>query len=435
MSTILSEFQKNDLHKSIVDYLHSSGYAKTCQQFKDEDPKLADFNPDPTSKTAGILVKKWTSIIRLQKKILDLEARLAQALEESSHTSTVSTGNKRTNPDWLPTSGARHNLTGHRNVVTAVAFHPVYSSLVSASEDTTLRVWDWESGELERTLKGHTRHVTDCQYDSKGKFLVSSSYDLFVKLWDVENNYQNTTTFRGHEHSVSSAGFMPGDTQVISSSRDASVRIWEISTGHCVKVFHPHSSWIRRAISSSDGRRIVTCSMDHTACVIDSETGAVKTELRGHENVVEAVVFVPVNAVAAVRDLTSIKSPPEADTASFSYVVTGSRDKTVKLWDAIRGQCLWTFVGHDNWIRAIIFHPAGKHLISAADDNTYRIWDLKTGRCVRRIEAHERFVSCIAWGRQALSVHDAEAKGTEVARVVNVIATGSSDQTVKIWLP
>jgi platelet-activating factor acetylhydrolase IB subunit alpha len=138
-------------------------------------------------------VKKWTSIIRLQKKacpsiissssalvslyvlsiqILDLEARLAQALEDNSHMSLLpASGNKRTNPDWLPTAGARHTLTGHRNVVTAVTFHPVYSVLVSASEDTMLRVWDWESGELEKTLKGHTRHVTDCQFDSKGKFL------------------------------------------------------------------------------------------------------------------------------------------------------------------------------------------------------------------------------------------------------------------------
>lgn len=39
--------------------------------------------------------------------------------------------------------------------------------------------------------------------------------------------------------------------------------------------------------------------------MIDADTGAVKTELRGHENVVEAVAFVPVNAVAAVRDLVS----------------------------------------------------------------------------------------------------------------------------------
>lgn len=93
-------------------------------------------------------------------------------------------------------------------------------------------------------------------------------------------------------------------------------------------------------------------------------------------------------------------------------------------------------VGHDNWIRAIIFHPAGKHIISAADDNTYRIWEIKTGRCVKRIEAHERFVSCIAWGRQALSTHDGDTKpDATVARVVNVIATGSSDQVCASPIP
>jgi WD40 repeat protein len=34
-----------------------------------------------------------------------------------------------------------------------------------------MKVWDWETGEMERTLKGHTKRITDCEYDSKGKNL------------------------------------------------------------------------------------------------------------------------------------------------------------------------------------------------------------------------------------------------------------------------
>jgi WD40 repeat protein len=108
---------------------------------------------------------------------MDLEARLAQASEELAQVAHLGTGGgaggggKRGNREWVPSAPARHTFSGHRLAVNALAFHPTFSSLATASEDTTLKVWDWESGELERTLKGHTKSVTDCQYDSKGKVL------------------------------------------------------------------------------------------------------------------------------------------------------------------------------------------------------------------------------------------------------------------------
>ena len=106
-------------------------------------------------------------------KILDLEARLQEALHDNSSMAALPPGfSRRNNPDWLPTAGSsKHALTGHRDAVNAVAFHPVYSALVSASDDSTMKVWDWETGEMERTLKGHTKRITDCEYDSKGKNL------------------------------------------------------------------------------------------------------------------------------------------------------------------------------------------------------------------------------------------------------------------------
>lgn len=121
-------------------------------------------------------------------QIMDLEARNGQLQEEVTHAranpSTVSggiAGSARTSPDWLPRGSAKHTLTGHRLPITSVAFHPVFSSLVTASEDTTLKTWDWESGDYEQTLKGHTKPVADCAFDSKGNML-GKVHHLFVSL-------------------------------------------------------------------------------------------------------------------------------------------------------------------------------------------------------------------------------------------------------------
>lgn len=139
-----------------------------------------------------------------------------------------------------------------------------------------------------------------------------------------------------------------------------------------------------------------------------------------------------------------------------AYAATGSRDKTIKLWDAQSGQLLRDLVspsyhsfrcsiehshqpGHNNWIRALVFHPSGKYLLSAADDKTIRVWELATARCVKTVEAHGHFVATLAWGRQSSSGGgETKANGGDAAepeKLINVVASGSVDQTIKIWLP
>ena len=101
---------------------------------------------------------------------------------------------------------------------------------------------------------------------------------------------------------------------------------------------------------------------------------------------------------------------------SGPFLASGSRDKSIKIWDVTTGQCLMTLVGHDNWIRGLSWHPGGKYLLSASDDKSLRIWDVAHKRCSKRLEAHAHFCTSIDFHRS----HP-------------YVITGSVDQTIKIW--
>lgn len=96
--------------------------------------------------------------------------------------------------------------------------------------------------------------------------------------------------------------------------------------------------------------------------MIDIDQDRVKAEMRGHDNIIERASFLPGNCVPAVQELLSLVcavagtrsrallrhfQPPitSKDDPASMYAVTASRDKTLKLWNASSGQCLWTFVG------------------------------------------------------------------------------------------
>jgi WD40 repeat protein len=98
-------------------------------------------------------------------QILELETQVS-ALQEEIRTAPAARNASAV--DWVPKGPARHTFSGHRSPITRVAFHPVFSLIATASEDTTIKIWDWETGEFERTLKGHTKEVKDVDFDARG---------------------------------------------------------------------------------------------------------------------------------------------------------------------------------------------------------------------------------------------------------------------------
>lgn len=200
--------------------------------------------------------------------------------------------------------------------------------MVSASEDATIKVWDFETGEYERTLKGHTDSIQDMAFDATGKLLVSCSADMSIKLWDFQQSYECVRTMLGHDHNVSSVAFMPAGDFVISSSRDKSMKMWEVATGYCVKTFVGHRDWVRMVRPSLDGTLLASCSNDQTVRVWSVANKECRSELRSHEHVVECVAWAPECAAASINEAAGVDNKKGAHLGPF--LASGSRDKTIR---------------------------------------------------------------------------------------------------------
>ena len=444
----------------MIAYLQSVGLPNSAETLREEANLAAIFDDSTAKRYEGLLEKKWTSVVRLQKKIMDLEAKNS-ALQHEIDTATPLSSSRKIDPTtWLPKAPARHTLQSHRLPVTSVAFHPVFSSLASGSEDTTIKIWDWELGELERTVKGHTKPVLDIDYGGpRGSTLLAScSSDLTIKLWDPSDEYKNIRTLPGHDHSISSIRFIPSGAAgsplsgnlLVSASRDKTLRIWDVTTGYCVKTIKGHTDWVRTVTPSLDGRFLLSAGNDQIPRLWDATTGEAKTTFLGHEHVIECVTFAPGSSYIHLASIAGYKKPPPPSSAG-EFLATGSRDKTIKIWDN-RGTIVKTLVGHDNWVRGLVFHPGGRYLLSVSDDKTIRCWDLsQEAKCVKVVDdSHGHFVSCIRWAPDAVTTAAANGDATApegtngvqqkedsggggTGKIRCVLATGSVDLGVRVF--
>ena len=300
-------------------------------------------------------------------------------------------------------------------------------------------------------LQGHEDIVICLDVDSSGCWLATGAKDNTARLWKIDHEqglHEHYATFTGHAESIGAISFAQGCPDLasftkpshhrppnflITGSQDKTVKRWTIadaksrSTSQAVSralyTRKAHDKDINAIAVNHNNAFFASASQDRTVKIWSVEEGEVQGVLRGHRRGVWSVKFAP-------KDMPSISGDNTGPASSRNGVVlTGSGDKTIKLWSLTDYSCLRTLEGHTNSVLKVLWMPvpappegsnsAAKRAVqvaSAGGDGLVKIWDANTGEVACTLDNHTDRI----W---ALTVDPS----------TNTLVSGGGDGVVTFW--
>lgn len=380
--------------------------------------------------------------------------------------------------------GGHVTLDGHAELVRSIRFSFDSSRVLTASDDSTARLWNSTSGQLIATLEGHTAPVRAAVFAPDGNRLLTVSDDNTARLWD--GTLGNTVpTLKGHAASVRVARFSPDGSRIVTASDDKTARLWDAATTmRPLRTLEEHTGPVRAAVFAGDGsgRMMTWADDDPTLRVWDSFSG---------DQVAALVHAGAVLGASFSRDGKRIYSAGADDTLRLWDVATGARigdpfqgsrgaqsmaafapggryallanrdSNTAQLYDAEGFRFINDLVGHSGPILDAVFTPDGEKVVTISSDNTAKLWGCRYGSEIETLDPASGAIQSAAFSRDGGRLVLATARDAWVYAVPEIdekpgvlatlqghsasllhaafspdgrrLVTASSDNTAKLW--
>ena len=370
--------------------------------FSSDGNTLASGGADNTIRLWNVetgTLHKTLNLIELTEEITDTEMGMEMVFSPDDKTlATWTWGWDIPIRLWDAQTGAlQKTLTGEENdVVKGIAFSPDGKTLASAMDNRTIRLWHPQTGERHRILTGHKHFVSSVAFSPDGKTLASGSYDTTVRVWDVRTG-ELQKTLTGYMNEVLSVAFSPDGKTFVNSMDEDTIYMWDAETGVLRNTLvgeHMYMSPITCVAFSPDGKTLASGDYARAVCLWDAQTGELRKTPKGHQDTVKSVAFSPDGKILA----------------------SASWDKTIHLYDAQTGELQKTFAGHTAWVLSVVFSPDGKMLASGSQDQTVRVWDVETGERRNTLKGHTDTINSVAFSPDG-----------------KMLASGSKDGTIHLW--
>lgn len=300
----------------------------------------------------------------------------------------------------------------HRNEVNSGFFNKDGSKVLTASSDSTVILWNSNTGDKIFTFRGHRKEVNFASFSPNEELIVSAGDDNLAIVWNAETGEKVAEL--NHTSRVMSSKFSYNGQLIVTASRDGKTVIWRTSDFSQAIVLNSNPSGVTEyAEFSPDNSRIITGGFsDGLVKIWDWQNQTIEKTLdtKLGENVSGQVVHATYNydgtKIAAsniFNDKVSVWDVASGDTlfcvthnqdtstsirinsSSFFFsnnlgellLTAGINDNTAKLWDAQTGEPVFPFElkEHTNGVSTAVFNFDASRVLTASWDSTAKIWN------------------------------------------------------------
>jgi WD40 repeat protein/transcriptional regulator with XRE-family HTH domain len=344
-----------------------------------------------------------------------------------------------------------NDFPDHRDALLDIAFSADGKFMATGSSDTQARIWDAIAGEVLYTLSGHTLPVTAVAFDPIGTRLVTAGWDRTLRVWDITPASEALFIPIDSPWSLRPS-YSPDGTQLLADDPAKDVAsVWDAMSGKGLITLNDEEARLSLTTYSPDGSLIAGVS-EKTIIIFDARSGRFRFRLTGHTEAVTAMDFSPDGTELAsgsgsgeiilwdVAKGKALSTLQEATVGSLStvrysifavafspdgkHLLSGDTYGQGFIWDITTGKKLLTIryeegVGNASFPDTgfdAAYSPDGKRVALTGGLGTTRIWDTFTGEEVLVLRGHTGSVVSVAFGPDG-----------------SQIATASVDGTAKVW--